>query len=130
MLRERSIEIALEQRRQRRAMFLFALALLILLGFCAVVGVRLLALPPDLIAVGTVDDYADGKLHRLSVPRLTVSSLITRRDETVAYVVSKQRMDAIAETLELLANPAAMKALRAARKGRARYAALDEIAAD
>ena len=56
--------------------------------------------------------------------------LITRHDETVAYVVSKRRMDAIAETLELLATPAAMKALRAARKGRARYAALDEIAAD
>ena len=56
--------------------------------------------------------------------------LITCHDETVAYVVSKRRMDAIAETLELLANPAAMKALRAARKGRARYAALDEIAAD
>ena len=56
--------------------------------------------------------------------------LITRHDETVAYVVSKQRMDAIAETLELLANPAALKALRAARKGRARYVPLDEIAAD
>ena len=56
--------------------------------------------------------------------------LITRHDETVAYVVSKRRMDAIAETLELLANPAALKALRAARKGRARYLALDEIAAD
>ena len=56
--------------------------------------------------------------------------LITRHDETVAYVVSKQRMDAIAETLELLANPAAMKLLHAARKGRARYLALDEIAAD
>lgn len=56
--------------------------------------------------------------------------LITRHDETVAYVVSKRRMDAIAETLELLANPAALKALRAARKGRARYVPLDEIAAD
>ena len=56
--------------------------------------------------------------------------LITRHDETVAYVVSKQRMDAIAETLDLLANPAALKALRAARKGRARYVPLDEIAAD
>lgn len=55
--------------------------------------------------------------------------LITRHDETVAYVVSKQRMDAIAETLDLLANPAALKALRAARKGRSRYVALDEIAA-
>jgi tRNA (guanine37-N1)-methyltransferase len=37
--------------------------------------------------------------------------LITRHDETVAYVVSKRRMDAIVETLELLANPVARKAL-------------------
>ncbi len=56
--------------------------------------------------------------------------LITRHDETVAYVVSKRRMDAIVETLELLANPVARKALGAARKGRTRYVALDEIAAD
>ena len=56
--------------------------------------------------------------------------LITRHDQTVAYLVSKQRMDAIAETLELLANPAAMKALHAARTRRTRYRALDEIDAD
>lgn len=56
--------------------------------------------------------------------------LITRHDQTVAYLVSKQRMDAIAETLELLANPAAMRAIRASRASRVRYKALDEIDAD
>lgn len=53
--------------------------------------------------------------------------LVTRHDETVAYIVSKQRMDAIKETLEVLANPAAMKALRAAGHKRTRYVPLDEI---
>ncbi len=56
--------------------------------------------------------------------------LITRHDQTVAYLVSKQQMDAIAETLELLANPDAMKAIRASRKGSVRYIPLHEIAAD
>ena len=42
---------------------------------------------------------------------------IRRRNETVAYLVSRERMEAIVETLELLANPAAMKA-NAAHKAR------------
>lgn len=36
---------------------------------------------------------------------------ITRHDSTVAYVISKKRIDVITETLELPANPEAMKAL-------------------
>lgn len=36
---------------------------------------------------------------------------IRRRETTVAYVVSRDRMEAIAETLEILANPTAMKAI-------------------
>ena len=45
--------------------------------------------------------------------------VITRRDKTVAYLVSVQRMEAIVETLELMADPQAMKALRRARSGKA-----------
>jgi len=56
--------------------------------------------------------------------------IITRHDETVAYVISKQRMDAIKETLELLANPDAMAALRAARDKKTRYIPFDEIDPD
>lgn len=54
---------------------------------------------------------------------------IQRRDETVAYVVSRDRMEAIVETMELLANPEAMRAITAHRKGRAKLlplSALDE----
>ena len=31
---------------------------------------------------------------------------ITRHDETVAFILSRERMDAIIETLEVMANPA------------------------
>ena len=44
--------------------------------------------------------------------------VITRRDKTVAYLVSVQRMEAIVETLELMADPQAMRALRRARSAR------------
>ncbi len=55
--------------------------------------------------------------------------VITRREKAVAYLVSAERMGAIAETLEIMADPKAMKALRAARQGKGRYlplSALDE----
>ena len=54
---------------------------------------------------------------------------ILRRDETVAYVLSRERMEAIVETMELLANPEAMRAIAAHRKRRAKLlplSALDE----
>ena len=47
--------------------------------------------------------------------------VITRRDKTVAYLVSAQRMEAIVETLEIMADPEAMKALRCARGGKGKY---------
>jgi len=55
--------------------------------------------------------------------------VITRRDKTVAYLVSAQRMEAIVETLEIMADPEAMKALRRAREREGKYypvTALDE----
>jgi PHD/YefM family antitoxin component YafN of YafNO toxin-antitoxin module len=55
------------------------------------------------------------------------SIAIRRRDETVAYLVSRQRMEAIAETLELLANPEAMKAIRAHRAGKMKFFSLSSI---
>jgi antitoxin YefM len=54
---------------------------------------------------------------------------IRRRNDTVAYLVSRERMEAIVETMELLANPAAMKAIAAHRAGRTKFvglAALDD----
>jgi len=55
------------------------------------------------------------------------SIAIRRRDETVAYLVSRHRMEAIAETLELLANPEAMKAIRAHQAGKMKFFPLSSL---
>lgn len=57
------------------------------------------------------------------------SIAITRREETVAYLVSRERMEAIAETLEILGDPKAMKAIRDFEEGKTKFqplSALDE----
>jgi PHD/YefM family antitoxin component YafN of YafNO toxin-antitoxin module len=59
--------------------------------------------------------------------------VITRREKAVAYLISAERMAAIAETLEILANPKAMKAIRQARRGEGKYyplSALDALDED
>ena len=51
---------------------------------------------------------------------------ITRHDQPVAYVIGAERLAAIAETMELLANPAAMTAIREAEAGKGKlYDAAD-----
>jgi len=52
---------------------------------------------------------------------------IARRDETVAYLLSKDHLEAIVETMELLANPKARKAIADHRAGRTRFHPLDSI---
>jgi PHD/YefM family antitoxin component YafN of YafNO toxin-antitoxin module len=46
---------------------------------------------------------------------------ITRHDETVAYLVSRKRMEAIVETKELLANADAMRTIRDYRNGKTTF---------
>jgi PHD/YefM family antitoxin component YafN of YafNO toxin-antitoxin module len=52
---------------------------------------------------------------------------ITKRDEPVAYLVSKARMNSIIETMEILSNPAAMKAIRDNEAGKLKSYSLEDI---
>ena len=55
---------------------------------------------------------------------------ITKQGRAVAVLVSVERMEAIAETMELLADKNAMSAIRKHRSGKAKYhdlAALDSL---
>ena len=52
---------------------------------------------------------------------------IRRRDQTVALLVSRERMEAIVETMELLANPKAMKAIGEHRAGRTKFQPLSSL---
>ncbi len=58
------------------------------------------------------------------------SIAITRHQETVAYLISRGRMDAIMETLDLLGNPAAMNALRAYEGGKMKFLQLSALNGD
>jgi antitoxin YefM len=46
---------------------------------------------------------------------------IARHGQAVAFLVSRDRMEAIIETLEIMANPGAMKALRAYKAGKTTF---------
>lgn len=52
---------------------------------------------------------------------------ITNREETVAYVIGRERMEAIVETIEILSNPAAAKAIEEHRAGRTRFGKIEDI---
>lgn len=64
---------------------------------------------------------AQAKLPALVREAADHTVTITRHDETVAYVLSRERMEGLLETLELLGNPKAMKELRRAVVGKGRY---------
>ena len=49
------------------------------------------------------------------------SVTIARHGRTVAYLVSRERMEAIIETLEIMGNPKAMKALRSYEAGTSKF---------
>ena len=55
---------------------------------------------------------------------------ILRHNETVAYLISRERMEAIVETMEILANPEAMRAIAAHRSGRVKFRALSVLGND
>lgn len=57
-------------------------------------------------------------------------AVVTRHDKPVAYVISAERMEAMLETMELLANPEFMRALEAERAGKSVYHDLDSISDD
>ena len=70
---------------------------------------------------------AQTNLPRLLRDVVNHSIAIRRHDETVAYLISRQRMEAIAETLEILANADAMKAIRAHQAGKMKFFPLSSL---
>jgi len=46
---------------------------------------------------------------------------IARHGRTVAFLISRERMEAIIETLEIMGNPRAMKAIQAYEAGKAKF---------
>ena len=68
---------------------------------------------------------AQAQLPRLLRSKETIA--VQRHEETVAYLVPKERMEALVETLEILANPEAMKAIQLDRQGKGKYLPLSVL---
>ncbi len=70
---------------------------------------------------------AQAKLPKLVRSKRTVS--VRSDDRTLAFIVPRERMEALLETMEILANPQAIRAIRRDQSGKGRYlplSALDE----
>jgi prevent-host-death family protein len=52
---------------------------------------------------------------------------IRRHNQTVAYVLSSAHMEAIVETLEILANPDAVRAIERHRAGKTKFVPLSAL---
>ncbi len=52
---------------------------------------------------------------------------ITRHGETVAYLISRERLDAVLETVEVLSNADAARALERYRQGKTRFTGLEAL---
>jgi len=53
--------------------------------------------------------------------------IITRRDKVVGYLLSPERYEALLETMEILSNPAAMKAVRDYESGKTKFRPLSVL---
>jgi antitoxin YefM len=70
-----------------------------------------------------------------NLPRIVRESVhgligIKKRDETVAFIVSRERMESLFETMEILANPKAMEVLKKDRAGKLKYYPLESLDED
>ncbi len=65
-----------------------------------------------------------------NLPKLLKSKKIlsiSRRGEVVSFLVPKERMEAILETMEILATPEAMESIRKDQSGQGTYYSLEEL---
>ena len=58
------------------------------------------------------------------------TSAITRNGEVVAFIVPRKRMADLLEQMEILSNPAAMKAINKAKTGKGKYYPLSVLDED
>ena len=70
---------------------------------------------------------AQARLPSLVKKAVESPVIITRRDKVVGYLLSPERMQGILETMEILANPKAIKAIRDAQSGKTRYYPLSTL---
>ena len=75
----------------------------------------------------TTFNIADAQARLPKLVRFKQTISLRQNDETVAFLVPRERMEALLETMEILANPEAMRAIRRDRSGKGKYLPLSVL---
>jgi hypothetical protein len=71
---------------------------------------------------------AQARLPRWVLSKETIK--VQSHEKTVAFIVPRDRMEALLETMEILSNSAAMRAIRCDQSGKGRYLPLSTLDED
>ena len=93
-------------------------------GTFAVAGLRRVCYLADMKTTLSVAE-AQTKLRRLVESKETIT--LRQREETVVFIVPRERMEALLETMEIMANPAAMRAISRDQSGKGKYLPLSVL---
>jgi len=77
--------------------------------------------------VKTTFDIAEAQARLPKLVRFKQTVSLRKNNETVAFLVPRDRMEALLETMEILANPEAMRAIRRDRSGKGKYLPLSVL---
>lgn len=80
--------------------------------------------------VKTTFDIAEAQVRLPQLIRFKQTVSLREHNETVAFLVPRDRMEALLETMEILANPAARRAIRRDQSGRGDYLPLSVLDED
>ncbi len=75
----------------------------------------------------TTFDIAEAQARLPKLVRFKQTVSLRKNNETVAFLVPRDRMEALLETMEILANPEAMRAIRRDRSGKGKYLPLSVL---
>jgi PHD/YefM family antitoxin component YafN of YafNO toxin-antitoxin module len=83
-----------------------------------------------MVTMKTTLTLSDAQAHLGRLVRSNRTVAISRRGRTEAFLVPRKRMEAMLETMELLANPKAVAAVRRDRSGKGKYLPLSVLHED
>ena len=78
----------------------------------------------------TTFDIAEAQARLPKLVRAKQTLSLCQGGETVAFLVPRERMEALLETMEIMANPQAMKAIRRDQSGKGKYLPLSVLDED
>ena len=78
----------------------------------------------------TTFDIAEAQAQLPKLIRFKQTVSLQKDNQTVAFLVPRDRMEALLETMEILANPEAMRAIRRDQSGKGKYLPLSVLDED